>query len=33
VIRLGAETHGHQTHTVAALWKKYLEELLASTSN
>jgi homoserine O-acetyltransferase len=33
VIPLSPETHGHQTHTVAALWKKYLEELLAGTSN
>ena len=33
VIPLSPETHGHQTHTVAALWKQYLEELLARTSN
>jgi homoserine O-acetyltransferase len=28
VIPLGPETRGHGTHTVAAVWKRYLEELL-----
>jgi homoserine O-acetyltransferase len=28
VIPLSAETRGHGTHTIAAVWKSYLEELL-----
>ena len=28
VIPMSAETHGHQSHTIAALWKNYLAELL-----
>lgn len=32
VIPLSAETRGHGTHTIAALWKQYLEELLARSS-
>jgi homoserine O-acetyltransferase/O-succinyltransferase len=29
VIPLGPDTRGHGTHTAAAVWKRYLEELLA----
>jgi homoserine O-acetyltransferase len=29
VIPLSPETRGHGTHTIAAVWKRYLEELLA----
>jgi homoserine O-acetyltransferase len=29
VIPLSAETRGHGTHTIAAVWKRYLEELLS----
>jgi len=32
VIPLSPETRGHGTHTVAAVWKRYLQELLESTS-
>ena len=32
LIPLSPETRGHGTHTVAAVWKKYLQELLESTS-
>jgi uncharacterized protein YjbJ (UPF0337 family) len=30
-IPLSPETHGHQSHTYAGLWKNYLMELLAAT--
>jgi homoserine O-acetyltransferase len=30
VIPFSDRTHGHQSHTYAALWKQYLEELLQS---
>lgn len=33
VIPLSSETHGHQSHTYAALWKNYLLELLAASAN
>ena len=33
VIPLSPETHGHQSHTYAALWKNYLLELLAASAN
>jgi homoserine O-acetyltransferase/O-succinyltransferase len=29
VIPLSPETRGHGTHTIAAVWKRYLEELLS----
>jgi homoserine O-acetyltransferase len=29
ILPLSPETRGHSTHTVAAVWKQYLEELLA----
>ena len=29
---LSAETRGHGTHTVAAVWKRYLEELLSASA-
>ena len=29
VVPLSAETRGHGTHTIATVWKRYLEELLA----
>ena len=29
----GRETHGHGTHTWAALWQQYLKELLSPTPN
>jgi homoserine O-acetyltransferase len=32
VIPLSPETRGHGTHTMAAVWKNYLEELLAASS-
>jgi homoserine O-acetyltransferase len=32
VLPLSPETRGHGTHTVATVWKQYLEELLASSS-
>jgi homoserine O-acetyltransferase/O-succinyltransferase len=32
VLPLTPETRGHGTHTVAAVWKQYLEELLASSA-
>jgi homoserine O-acetyltransferase len=32
VLPLSPETRGHQTHTVAAVWKQYLEELLAASA-
>jgi homoserine O-acetyltransferase len=32
VLPLSPETRGHQTHTVAAVWKHYLEELLAASA-
>ena len=31
ILPLSPETRGHGTHTVAAVWKQYLEELLASS--
>ncbi len=31
VIPFGAETRGHGTHTIAAVWDKYLSELLAAS--
>ena len=32
VIPLSPETRGHGTHTIAAVWKQYLEELLAASA-
>ena len=32
VIPLGPETRGHGTHTMAAVWKRHLEELLGSSA-
>jgi homoserine O-acetyltransferase len=32
VLPLSPETRGHGTHTVATVWKQYLEELLASSA-
>jgi len=32
ILPLSPETRGHGTHTVAAVWKQYLEELLASSA-
>ena len=32
VLPLSPETRGHGTHTVAAVWKQYLEDLLASSA-
>jgi homoserine O-acetyltransferase len=32
VLPLSPETRGHGTHTVAAVWKQYLEELLAASA-
>jgi homoserine O-acetyltransferase/O-succinyltransferase len=32
VIPLSPETHGHQSHTIAILWKDYLAELLSATA-
>jgi homoserine O-acetyltransferase len=31
VIPMSDQTVGHGTHTVAAVWKRYLEELLEAT--
>ncbi|MGH2399459.1 MAG: alpha/beta fold hydrolase [bacterium] len=33
VLPLSLETRGHGSHTVAALWKRYLEELLTSSAH
>jgi homoserine O-acetyltransferase len=33
VIPFGPETRGHGTHTIAAVWKRHLEELLAASSH
>jgi homoserine O-acetyltransferase len=32
VVPFGPETRGHGTHTIAAVWKQYLEELLKSST-
>ncbi len=32
ILPLGPETRGHGTHTIATVWKQYLEELLASSA-
>jgi homoserine O-acetyltransferase/O-succinyltransferase len=32
VLPLSPETRGHGTHTIATVWKQYLEELLASSA-
>ncbi len=32
VIPFGPETRGHGTHTIAAIWKRHLEELLAASA-
>src|SRR5216117_807654 len=32
VLPLSPETRGHGTHTVAAIWKQYLQELLAASN-
>jgi homoserine O-acetyltransferase len=32
VVPSGPETRGHGTHTIAAVWKRYLEELLAASA-
>jgi homoserine acetyltransferase len=32
VVPAGPETRGHGTHTLAAVWKRYLEELLARSA-
>jgi homoserine O-acetyltransferase/O-succinyltransferase len=32
IVPLSPETRGHGTHTVATVWKQYLEELLASSA-
>jgi homoserine O-acetyltransferase len=32
VIPFSSQTHGHGSHTIAALWKSYLEELLQSSA-
>jgi homoserine O-acetyltransferase/O-succinyltransferase len=32
VVPAGPETRGHGTHTVAVVWKRYLEELLARSA-
>jgi hypothetical protein len=32
VLPLSPETRGHGTHTVATVWKQYLEELLTSSA-
>jgi len=29
VLPLGPDTRGHGTHTIAAVWKRYLQELLS----
>jgi homoserine O-acetyltransferase len=31
LLPISTETRGHGTHTVAALWKQYLQELLEKT--
>ncbi len=31
IVPLGPDTRGHGTHTVAAVWKNYLEELLIAS--
>jgi homoserine O-acetyltransferase len=33
VLPLSPETRGHGSHTIARLWKQYLEELLTSSSS
>jgi homoserine O-acetyltransferase/O-succinyltransferase len=33
VIPMSSETHGHQSHTIAVLWKDYLAELLSATAH
>jgi homoserine O-acetyltransferase len=33
VLPFSAETRGHGTHTIAAIWKSYLEELLKLSSH
>jgi homoserine O-acetyltransferase len=33
LIPAGPETHGHGTHTWAALWKQHLAALLAATGD
>jgi homoserine O-acetyltransferase len=33
VIPLSAETRGHGTHTIAAVWQNYLKELLAASAH
>jgi len=33
VLPLGPDTRGHGTHTVAAVWKRHLEELLRASAN
>jgi homoserine O-acetyltransferase/O-succinyltransferase len=33
VIPMSPETHGHQSHTIAVLWKDYLAELLSATAH
>lgn len=32
IVPFGPDTRGHGTHTIAAVWKRYLEELLAATA-
>jgi len=32
VLPLSSDTRGHGTHTIATVWKQYLEELLASSA-
>jgi homoserine O-acetyltransferase len=32
VVPMGPETQGHGTHTIAAVWKKYLEDLLTRSA-
>jgi homoserine O-acetyltransferase len=31
VVPLGPDTRGHGTHTIAAVWKQYLEQLLGAS--
>jgi homoserine O-acetyltransferase/O-succinyltransferase len=33
LIPMSPETHGHQSHTIAVLWKDYLAELLSATAH
>lgn len=33
VIPMSGETHGHQSHTIAVLWKTYLAELLSASAH